>query len=135
MFTDQFPEPGIKYNYYLIACDSSNNLSVPSDIRTARILADNKELDLVNSFTAKYNKRSKSVNLSWKVSEQEEIKSFIVYRKMDETENFKPISGNIKKTEFSDKIDKDEGVFYYRISVITKSNNIQYSKTETITIK
>lgn len=134
LFTDMFPDLTQTNCYYITAIDSSGNTSEMSEMRTCKIQNNIKSEDLFKSFTVKYNKKSKLVELKWQVMDTEDELSFIVYKKFDETENFKPISGKIIKPEFKDKPDKTDVTIFYRIAIIS-GNDIEYSKTESIIIK
>lgn len=135
VYTDLFPEKRTKYYYYIVAIDSSNNASIISDARSATLTTVGEDEDLFKNFTCKYNKGANEISLNWKMKNLDEKLSFIVYRKTDEAQNFKPVSGKIAQDSYKDKISKKEGDYYYRIAVITPDNNIQYSKTEKLTIK
>lgn len=131
-YTDLFPENKTKYYYYIIAEDSSGNISINSDVRTAKLAPIDKNLDLIKNFTCKLNKRTNEVKLDWKVDDKNEDLIYLVYRKIDEKQNFKPISGKLNKNSYTDKISQKEENYYYRIAVITSEKSMQYSKIITI---
>jgi len=132
-FTDKETKNGLVYYYILTAIDSTKNISSPS----VPFLGAIKEPEQTDSSSIKkvsitYNSKKKAIRIKWKVSEEDEYKGCVIYRKEAE-KPFKSITGLIKKHEFFDENIKVGETYFYQIRIY--ENNGKVYKSEIIEIK
>lgn len=133
-FTDRMIEANQRYYYYVQAIDSAGNVSVPSNIYTAL----NKKLSSINitpsDVRAEYAKSGKQVKISWRLPGDRELVGAVIYKSID-GENFRPVTGVIKTTDFADKEVKPGRTYYYQVRSYTSSGAVGKSETLVATIK
>ncbi|OFX82837.1 MAG: hypothetical protein A2W99_14340 [Bacteroidetes bacterium GWF2_33_16] len=134
LFTDRLALPNVDYNYFIIAVDSSGNLSEKSELYAAKLCIETEVNIDFRKITVEYKKKKQHVQISWEVKSDNEIKGYIVYRKTNEQENFKPISGLLPKPEFTDKNISAGKEYLYEIKAFTTDNKQVKSKTKKISI-
>ena len=130
-FTDRWAEEGIKYNYYLQASDSSENLSEYSNPFPGIIpyKEENWSKDAVKYIDVK---NKKSFNLiKWELDIQEEYLGLIVYRKK-ENEIYKPITALMRENKFKDKDILPETTYYYQVRIYHAKYGEGFSKEKKI---
>ncbi len=113
-YIDRNVEEEILYEYYLEAFDSTNNTSKPSNHLKQKVKSkeDNTRISFSN-FDASFNPKKVQVELKWKIKNDTQLKSFVVYRMIDNETVFSPISGSIEETKFIDKtVTKNQKVVY-----------------------
>ncbi|MFO7842817.1 MAG: hypothetical protein R6V16_03325 [Bacteroidales bacterium] len=134
LFTDRSALPNIDYNYHVVATDSSGNISEKSKIYPAKLKIVPEVKINFKKVSLKYKKKKKLVQLSWDVKTDNDIKGYIIYRKTEQQDNFKPISGLLPKTGFTDKDVKTGKKYIYQIKAFTIDNKQVKSKTKKISI-
>jgi uncharacterized protein len=113
-YIDRNVEEDVLYEYYLEAFDSTNNTSKPSNHLKQKVKSkeDNTLLSFSN-FEASYNSKKVQVELKWKIKNESQLKSFVVYRMLGSETVFSPVSGSIEETKFTDKtVSKNQLVVY-----------------------
>ena len=132
-YTDKNIESAAHYFYYLIAIDSANNFSQPSNVIEGYNnfgMLDSGPKDL----KAKYREDKKDIHLSWKQNSPKEAFTYLIYKKEEGNPQMAPLSGQVKNNEYYDKDIKLGKSYYYEVRAFDKAGNIARSETVKITI-
>lgn len=135
-FIDRNVEEEILYEYYLEAVDSTNNTSKPSNHIKQKVKSkeDNTLLSFSN-FDASFNAKRMQVELKWKIKNESQLKSFVVYRMIDTETSFSPITGSIEETKFIDKsVTKNQKVVY-QVRAYNVRGDVFKSEKQSIELK
>ena len=136
VFTDIFAKKDIRYEYTIVAFDTSGNKSEISDAYFAVLLDKSRNEQEFSNFKASYSKNKKQVKLTWKIKNVNNIKGYMVYRKEGSKGQIKPLTGLINDVEYIDKKinTKKQGTYSYQVRVFTNSGLIIKSEIKNIEI-
>ena len=135
-FIDRYITPDTLYHYYIVAIDSTGNISLPSVAFPFEKPVLKDVLQQLNNIKYKYNKRSNQVELTWELKKDPNVIGFTVFRKTNIEDVFKPISGLIKDNSFADtKILETIKTYQYEIREYSKHGTVERSPILTIEIK
>jgi len=111
-YMDQNIDHKVIYSYFITCTDSAGNESAKSN-RVSAMANDYKSTMELN-FQGNYLKDKKAIQLSWNNLNSNEIKGYVVFKKLDQ--RWKPCSGLIRANEYHDiKFNSENS---YKISVI-----------------
>jgi hypothetical protein len=127
-YTDRNTEAGQLYHYYLLAIDSSGNVSRPSETFVVRnaVSASASQLVTFNKANARFIKKSNRVHLSWQV-EQEGLLGSVIYRKVKDENTMLPLTGMLTTQEYTDEAIEKAKTYIYEIRVYSSSGAVQRS--------
>ncbi|NOQ24977.1 MAG: hypothetical protein GQ564_06400 [Bacteroidales bacterium] len=132
-FTDRWVEQNTKYNYYLIAMDSSGNSSQYSNPFPGKLPKKNPEIgDKVIKFINVKNK-GKYNQIRWEINPEDGYLGVIVYRK-EEGGVFRPLTGLMQSNKIKDSNITPGGIYYYEVRVYHESYGESRSKQERIIV-
>ncbi len=127
-YTDRQPVVNILNNYRIVAVDSAGNVSESSNIMSARIIGKSNGIE-EDQIVVKYDQEDKKVILNWKLPEDNEVKGVVVFKKVNENDISKPISGMLTVGYLEDKALKGQAKVSYEFRTYFKNGNIVRSKT------
>lgn len=131
-YIDREVKPGTSYEYLLEAIDQNNNASVKSPAFYSKTLEDKME-GSIRIDVKKINAKKATLNLEWTVETKEEVKGFVVYRQLNETMPFKPVTGLLTETSANISIgENSDGIFYIKCYT-NNGKNIQSENFNLIT--
>ncbi len=109
-------EPGIYYNYTMVAVDSANLESLPAKM-VRGVSIDKGVRTKIENVKAFVDRTNKSITIRWKYDE-EGVKEILIYRKSNEgpLSLFKSIAA--VSQEFIDRDLQDNTTYYYRLKAI-----------------
>lgn len=126
-YTDRHAEAGIEYIYFLLAQDSTNNLSATSNSCIVKVKPKlNSELRIAD-FTATYNQKRNTVNLGWKILAGDSLRGVIVYKKEKSDVLFSPLTALTGEDNITDKEVAMESEYQYEIRAYDNRGNIYRS--------
>jgi uncharacterized protein len=133
-FTDRNAEPGMLYEYFIRAVDSSGNISVESNHCKFRLSVEGRDNAGFSEFNLKYNTRRNMVELRWKMNTRDSLRGFVVYRSADHENELRTISGLLDDNKISDKeVRKNTGYVYQVRAYDMKGDVIRSEKIKIIT--
>lgn len=127
-YVDRYTEPGERYSYCLQALDSSGNSSTLSNIITLQREAETGEGPLIKSCEAKYRRKRKQVILKWRVTNEENVKGVVVYKKQRSDLNFSPITGLINEMTYCDRDVVPSHRYEYQLRVYNNQGDVVRSQ-------
>ncbi len=132
-YVDRSTEPGVSYEYYLVAFDSTGNNSWPSNHLRHKIKVDVQENVSVSRFEARYDKKKQLVTLKWKISEDTDVKGVVLYKQSNKENTFSPLTGLMEETAYKDKDVSTGGDYVYQLRAYNKKGDV--FKSEILKIK
>ena len=123
-FIDSLKEPGT-YSYAITAKDTNGNESAKSKPVSILVLSADTTLAGVEGVKAEYNKKQKSVAISWNKVDKNNLSGYMVFRYADGISEV--ISNLIKDSLFIDK-SPNSGKNVYTIKAYDNSGNMSISK-------
>ncbi|TRX62711.1 hypothetical protein FNH22_01035 [Fulvivirga sp. M361] len=126
-YIDRGVNPGVRYNYYIVAEDENGNLSSPSNIFNAIVkgTAASGALRQVNRVKLNYNKRRKQLTIEWNGDGSH--KGYVVYRGNSD-QHLLPVTGMIQESSFVDKNLEDGRTYWYQVRAFDGKGGISRSE-------
>ena len=123
-YTDRSALPGNLYEYFLVAADSTLNISGPSNRCKIKIKTDAGEGVKFTKANARYSSRKKNTTIKWKIETETEIKGFVVYKRGPSETTFTGITGLISDLRLIDKDIKASTRYSYQVRAYTQSGDV-----------
>jgi fibronectin type 3 domain-containing protein len=136
-FLDANTIGGVSYSYSMYAEDLSGNQSPPTPSLTVtapgvddRIFAG----ILPTSLSLKYQKKDKTIRLSWDQTFTEDNLGVVVYKGSSKSK-LRPVSGQLKATGYEDKRVEEGTTYYYQLRTYAANGLNKKSEIKEITLK
>lgn len=133
-YTDRYTVTGNIHTYYIEALDSAGNLSKHSNILKVYVkTTDESPVMVITNFAAKYDAKKTQVELNWKLKNESNLKSKIVYKKKQGETIFTPLSevSDAKKLIDHDISSGEQYTYqlriYNQVGDVVRSKNISLS--------
>jgi hypothetical protein len=114
------------------AIDSAGNSSGPSNVFTG--INNNHPVENISpgNTRVEYIRSRKEVRISWTLPAQQGLLGAVIFKSKDKV-NFRPLTGLMKETTYSDKAVKPGDTYYYQIRSYASTGSVATSETlETI---
>ncbi len=135
-FTDRYVEEGVLYEYYLLALDSSQNLSKASNSLKFKLRIEKEEDKLqISGFKANYNTKRERVELKWDLKNAGHAKGAVVYKQKPGETVFSPITGTLEESNVTDADIRKGENYTYQIRAYDQSGDVYKSDKITLMIK
>lgn len=113
-YTDREVKAGTAYEYYIEAVDQNGNVSRKSPGFYSKTIEAKMEGRVVVELK-KINSKKGTLNLEWSADTKDPIKGYVVYRQLNATSPFKPMSGLLTENRANLSIGENtDGVFYIK---------------------
>ncbi|MBL7932698.1 MAG: hypothetical protein JNL60_12390 [Bacteroidia bacterium] len=112
------------YEYYLVALDSTGNISKSSNKQKIKIRKRQDDLVEIKRFEAKYDKRNQQISLKWMLDEESELKGIILYKRNSNDNYFFPLTGVLQDNVYKDKDVSSGNNYIYQLRVYNKRGDV-----------
>lgn len=126
-FDDDKVEIGVNNRYILVAEDSAENISIPSD--TLSFIISPKTNDVVSNNTpdAKLDKKKNRITINWKPEKL--AKGYVLYKKISANTQYLPLTGLTDKTYYEDNTIDPKNIYEVRV-YLTSGQVIRLKEVE-----
>ena len=116
--------PKVRYEYVLVAIDSSGNKSLPSDgVKGRKVFADQDKEELSMKITSfNYSAENKNLTIRWNQRSGKPLKGAVVFCQKEEGADFKPCSGMITSGQWNTTL-KEKGSLVYKVKAFDTEGN------------
>jgi hypothetical protein len=126
---------GHSYIYYLVAVDSANNISVPSNQLRFRASAIQKDTVIFSQFKVRYDKKQGQIILKWKIKNKDSVKGYVLYYSEQINSPLSHLTGLLTVPHFKFNPTGVGPFLQFQLRAYTLSNDIFRSKIIQIKLK
>jgi fibronectin type 3 domain-containing protein len=133
-YTDNQVTGSQRYFYYIHAVDSAGNTSPPSNVFSGLNKNIGSGTTPPSGVKVEYVKARKEVRINWTLRVGPPLVGAVVFRSQDKT-NFRPVTGVLKESGFTDKDVKKGTTYYYQVKAYSNTGTVSQSDVQQTTIE